>query len=188
MKHLLTIAILTLGCAGHQYTDDSGPSDEWCAHNFCMAEAITFTAVGEDMYQLLRADLDRYQAATGRYDLGTDPQAGIPVMWQEGLMSPSLDDPSVLVEACAQTVNIGISDHWRFTQGIFVDPTPAVGCPDPSVTLAHELIHAMYPAAKHVDVDSLFAATTGASWRPIDSAALARLCEGFGCVDFQPEE
>lgn len=197
MKHMIAmLALLAHGCAAPAPAEPTGPSKEWCANKFCAVEATTYTAVGEGIYAILAPVLERYRVATGRADLSADPQAGIPVMWAEHLL---VDDPArpgeylrdgagKEIEACAQTENDGVVGVWQRTQAVRVDPTPPLGCPEPAVSLAHEIIHALAPMAKHVDVDSLFAPSTGVRWRPIDSAALERLCEGFDCYEFNPEQ
>lgn len=196
INRLVAVVSLAVACAPVVHTTDDGPGDAWCSRHFCDPEATTYTAIGAGMYAVLAPIMERYRVATGRYDLRTDPQAGIPVRWQERLLHQDPDETGgyalngdgSLVEDCAQTETQGIHGHWMRTQAILVDPTPAPGCPDPSVSLSHELIHALAPMAQHVLVDSLFARSTGPAWRPVDATALERLCETFVCADFVPED
>lgn len=148
---------------------------------------MTFAAAGEGIADMLSADLARWSAATGREI--TEAQDGIPVMWQESIPSALLDPVTgEHLEDCARTEVSGFLGHTLWTQEIRIDPTPPRGCPEPRVTLLHELEHALAPMAKHVAVDSLFAPSTGPVDRPIDDAALTRLCESFPCEAFAPEE
>lgn len=177
---VLVALMLSLGCAQEPDPMTDGPSAEWCLTHQCQAEAVTYTAVGEGVYRILAPALKRYQRATGRSDLWLDPQAGIPVMFREDLSTDGKID-------CANTTTTGRNGWWR-TQKIEIDPTPPEGCPDPGVSLLHELIHAMHPSAQHVeDEASLFTANASTGYDQIDEAALERLCEGFACETFQPE-
>jgi hypothetical protein len=163
--------------------------DGWCESHHC-EEAVTYTATDDGMLEILNPALERYSDATGRA-LSTDPTAGIPVIWREHLEDSegAIDEATGLVmEDCAYTSSVGWPESGMvFAQAIYLDPTPPDGCPEPAVSLLHELIHAMAPMSKHVDSDSLFAASTGPMERDIDATALERLCENFDCLAFRPE-
>ncbi len=181
---MLACAVLLLdtGCGALPDAQWSGPPDGWCQSHRCDAEALVYTAAGEGIRDILEPALERWSAATGR-ELTTDVQAGIPVIWQEDLSDGEG------IEDCANTPTIGWPNHGEvWAQVIRLDPTPPPGCPTPAVSLLHELEHAMAPIARHVEMDSLFASSTGPDYRHIDEPALERLCETFACAAFQPEQ
>lgn len=157
----------------------------FCDTHRCNQEETTFAPVDARAAAVLAPELERWSKATGR-DL-TVAAGGVPVVWAEDLRAPCSDDPSRECIDCAKTVVSGFRGGPLWTQRIELDPTPPGGCPAPEVSLLHELIHAMAPTAEHVRGDSLFATSTGVNPRPIDSAALSRLCETFDCAFFRPE-
>lgn len=174
--------LVAFGCQPQLARVQGRPSDDWCRSHFCvLPEEMVFTAAGEGLHDMLRADLARWAAATGR-EIATDAQLGIPVLWRDGITGPDGE------EDCAQTIVKGFTGQGMWTQVIYLDPTPPAGCPAPEVSLLHELEHALAPTAEHVEVDSLFAKSTGSQPRSIDAAALSRLCETFDCLEFRPEE
>ena len=187
VKRLLVLLAMLVGCAA----PDSDPAhivipQGWCHSHRCDAEALTYTPVGEGISDILKPALERWGAATGR-DLGIDPQAGIPVMWRAGLSGELKANGKA---DCARTVSkgfMGPSESRMWAQYIELDRHPGGGCPAPAVSLLHELEHAMAPLAEHVEVDSIFAASTGPVMRPIDEPALERLCTFFDCWSFSPE-
>lgn len=178
-----------LCCGAQPPSHDHG---DWCLNHFCMQEATVFTAVGEDMYGLVKQDLERISYATGRFDLTTDPQAGIPVMWQSPI--PNLRDKSK--SDCGSTQVTGFvyghgdslfdASSDAYTQSIAIDRN-AKFCSAPGVSLLHELIHALAPKQSHVETDdSLFSVVAHTDY--LDEKALTKLCSEFDCLIFNPEE
>lgn len=181
---ILTVLLFSMGCA--PAPDDHEPSAAWCERNRCDREALAFTVAGEGLHAPFLAAMGRMAAATGR-QLSTDPQGGIPVVWRADIRTqPTPENPTGL-PSCANTIASGVPGGRMFTQRIEVNSTRLPGCPGPELSLLHELIHALAPMAEHVDVDSLFASSTGKDMRPIDAPALERLCEFFACDNFAPE-
>jgi hypothetical protein len=168
--------VLAVGlCCCSSTVDRSGPvlPAGWCRSHFCDKNPVLYTAVGEGIYDELSSALARLKSATGRDDLGTDPQAGIPVSWDD-----TIDD-------CGQTIVMGPSLDNMYAQRILLSQA-AVGknCPEVQETLVHELIHAMAPDATHA-ISGIFAPSSQSD--KIDSLALDKLCSQFDCDLFNPE-
>lgn len=145
---------------------------------------MTFTAAGEGISDMLGDDLARWSAATGR-EIRADAAAGIPVVWQEAIPSALLDPVTgERLEDCGFTEASGFLGRGLWTQSIHIDPTPPPGCPETSVTLLHELIHALAPDQSHAQ-HGLFASSSEHDW--IDEEALSALCSEFPCEAFDPE-
>lgn len=174
----LALVALLVGCGGPEL-DPGGLPPGWCRSHFCMREAIAFAPAGEGISDELAPALARYRAATGRDDLGTDNQSGIPVVWQDDL---PLDANGK--ENCGQTVTMGLPGGHMWTQAIRIDPHPSANCPSIQETLMHELIHALAPNQSHAQ-HGLFARASEHDW--IDDEALSALCSEFRCAAFAPE-
>lgn len=161
---------------------------DWCLNHFCMTEATTFTPAGEGMYDLVKFNLERISYATGRFDLTTDPQAGIPVLWKSPILVKGK-------RTCALTEISGfVFGHGSlqsdssdmYTQVIYVDRDMPF-CPDNETSILHELIHALAPKRDHAkDGTSVFSAVAATDY--LDEPALVQLCSEFNCLDFNPEK
>ncbi len=187
---VLYVLLLTLThCAGADIDPSEARPD--CKRFRCEAEAVKYTP---EQRLLATTDgvLRRFNAATGRTDLGIANEGGVPVLLTEHLIGTDptyVNEDGSPKEVCALTTAVGMPGARMFTQKIEIDPTPPEGCPNIWLSLLHETIHSLAPNVQHA-ATGVFAPVieqpmNGA--KAIDEAALVQLCSEFRCNDFVPE-
>lgn len=157
-----------------------------CAQFRCEPEAVAFAPEARAL-GITQTTLARFAAATGRADLRIE-ESGVPIVFRENLVSDPLDlkPDGAPVERCAITTVAYIPGGPNVTQRIEIDPTPPVGCPNPWLSLLHEMIHALAPNTPHTET-GLYAPVIPQGTKTIDETSLIALCSEFACQDFAPE-
>ena len=166
--------------------DAGEPPAGWCESHMCETSAVTFAPEG-GLRKVLDHQLSRLRDATGRTDIQISDD-GVPVLFREHLLSQAPNpETGEYFEACGQTLVVGFGIKPNLTQAIYIDPTPAPGCPSWGISLLHELVHALANQVDHVPFEgSLFSEVCGTPWLDVD--AMVQLCSGFDCHEFVPEE
>lgn len=140
---------------------------------------VSFRTDVPELQPYVQKMAERLAKATGRPEVATP----------DGQIEVRINDHPTDAEGnpiCARTV-VGCDTGEALFIEVDLEPDPE-GCGPLPQTLIHEGMHALFVSECGVDEHSdggIFAAAPLTSY--IDEASLSRLCEGFGCAAFTPE-